>query len=135
MCVGSSCVWLNTVHVDATRATAIAINNAIANPLRFIDRTSIMCKIRLALVLCLVAMSASAEVKTGGAKLIPLDDGKYNVWTKRIGTGSAKLLTLHGGPGFPHDYLEVFEDFVPQKGIELYFYDQLGVGNSDQPDD
>lgn len=86
-------------------------------------------------MLCLVALSASAEVKTGGAKLIPIDGGKYNVWTKRIGTGSAKLLTLHGGPGFPHDYLEVFEDFVPQKGIELYFYDQLGVGNSDQPDD
>ncbi|HVR40089.1 MAG TPA: proline iminopeptidase-family hydrolase [Thermoanaerobaculia bacterium] len=86
--------------------------------------------------LCLfVAMLASAEVKTGGSRMIPVEGGKYSVWTKRVGSGSAKLLTLHGGPGFPHDYLECFEDFVPQKGIELYYYDQLGVGNSDVPDD
>ena len=45
------------------------------------------------------------------------------------------MLTLHGGPGFPHDYLECFEDFLPQHGITFYYYDQLGVGNSDHPDD
>ena len=77
----------------------------------------------------------AAEVKTGGAKMIPLDDGKYNVWTRRVGHGPVKLLTLHGGPGFPHDYLEVMDDFLPQKGISVYYYDQLGVGNSDVPDD
>src|ERR1043166_2094621 len=135
MCVGSSCVWLKTVHVDPTRATAITISSAMANPLHFADRTSVMCNLRIALVLCLGAMSASAEVKVGGAKMIPLDGGKYNVWTKRVGHGTPKLLTLHGGPGFPHDYLEVFEDFLPKKGIEFYYYDQLGAGNSDQPDD
>lgn len=87
------------------------------------------------LLLCMVLTSgAAAEVKTGGSKLIPVD-GKYNVWTKRVGTGPVKMLTLHGGPGFPHDYLECMEDFLPQKGVELYYYDQLGVGNSDHPDD
>src|SRR5436190_9419033 len=45
------------------------------------------------------------------------------------------MLTLHGGPGFPHDYLESMEDYLPQNGIEFYYYDQLGVGNSDVPDD
>jgi proline iminopeptidase len=85
-------------------------------------------------VCLLVATSLVAEVKTGGAKVIQVD-GKHNVWTKRVGSGSIRLLTLHGGPGFPHDYLECFEDFLPQKGIELYYYDQLGVGNSDHPDD
>lgn len=62
-------------------------------------------------------------------------DGKYHVWTDRVGNGPVKMLTLHGGPGFPHDYLECFEDFLPQHGIQFYYYDQLGVGNSDTPDD
>ncbi|MEJ7674966.1 MAG: alpha/beta fold hydrolase [Chitinophagaceae bacterium] len=35
----------------------------------------------------------------------------------------------------PHDYFECFEDFLPKEGIEFYYYDQLGVGNSDIPTD
>lgn len=73
-------------------------------------------------------------VKTGGAKMI-LVDGKYNVWTKKIGEGKIKILLLHGGPGFSHDYFECFEDFLPKEGIEIYYYDQLGCGNSDAPAD
>lgn len=92
---------------------------------------------KLMLVLCLFAAVSllAAEVKTGGAKLVPVVGGKYNVWTKRVGHGPAKMLTLHGGPGFPHDYLEPMDDFLPQAGVEVYYYDQLGVGNSDNPDD
>jgi proline-specific peptidase len=45
------------------------------------------------------------------------------------------VLLLHGGPGFSHEYLEAFESFLPQAGIEMYYYDQLGCNNSDQPDD
>jgi proline iminopeptidase len=86
-----------------------------------------------ALVLFAVASNA-ADVKTGGAKMVEVD-GKYHVWTDRVGHGPVKMLTLHGGPGFPHDYLECFEDFLPQHGIQFYYYDQLGVGNSDVPDD
>ncbi len=74
------------------------------------------------------------EVKTGGSKMIQVD-GKYNVWTKKIGDGRIKLLLLHGGPGFTHDYFECFEDFLPKEGIEFYYYDQLGSGNSDIPTD
>src|SRR5712671_2516124 len=85
-----------------------------------------------ALVLFAVFASA-AEVKTGGSKVIEVD-GKYHVWTDRVGYGPVKLLTLHGGPGFPHDYFECFEDFLPQHGVQFFYYDQLGVGNSDQPD-
>lgn len=73
-------------------------------------------------------------VKTGGSKMIKVD-GKYNVWTKKIGDGNIKVLLLHGGPGFTHDYLECFEDFLPKEGIEIYYYDQLGCGNSDIPND
>src|SRR5262249_46900126 len=42
------------------------------------------------------------EVKTGGVRLIPIDGGKYKVWTKKLGAGKIKVLTLHGGPGFTH---------------------------------
>jgi proline iminopeptidase len=73
-------------------------------------------------------------VKTGGCKMIKVD-GKYNVWTKKMGSGKIKVLLLHGGPGFSHDYFECFEDFLPQEGIEFYYYDQLGSGNSDIPTD
>jgi proline iminopeptidase len=31
--------------------------------------------------------------------------------------------------------LEAMESFLPQAGIEMYYYDQLGCNNSDQPDD
>jgi proline iminopeptidase len=74
-------------------------------------------------------------VKTGGVRLIPIDGGKYKVWTKKVGSGRIKVLTLHGGPGATHEYFECFEDFLPQQGIEFYYYDQLGSAYSDQPDD
>ncbi len=74
-------------------------------------------------------------VKTAGIRLIPIDGGKYKVWTKKVGAGKIKVLTLHGGPGVTHEYFECFEDFLPQHGIEFYYYDQLGSAYSDQPDD
>lgn len=73
-------------------------------------------------------------VKTGGVQMVPID-GKFHVWTKRVGTGPIKLLTLHGGPGCTHEYFECFEDFLPQQGIQIIYYDQLGSAYSDQPDD
>jgi proline iminopeptidase len=74
-------------------------------------------------------------IRTAGVKMIPVVGGKYKVWTKRIGSGPIKVLLLHGGPGFSHDYLEAMESFLPQAGIEMIYYDQLGCGNSDHPDD
>jgi proline iminopeptidase len=84
--------------------------------------------------ICGVAMKQRAEIKTGGVKMV-LIDGKYKVWTKKIGNSSVKMLTLHGGPGLTHGYFECFEDFLPQQGIEFYYYDQLGSAYSDQPKD
>ena len=60
----------------------------------------------------------AAKVKTGGVRMIPIDGGKYRVWTKKIGSGRIKVLTLHGGPGATHEYFECFEDFLPQNGIQ-----------------
>jgi proline iminopeptidase len=75
-----------------------------------------------------------SEVKMGGVQMVPVD-GKYQVWTKRVGSGPITLLTLHGGPGCTHEYFECFEDFLPQAGIQFIYYDQLGSAYSDQPDD
>lgn len=82
-----------------------------------------------------MAAPPTPEVKTAGIRLIPIAGGKYKVWTKKVGAGKIKVLTLHGGPGFTHEYFECFEDFLPQAGIEFYYYDQLGSFYSDQPDD
>lgn len=67
-------------------------------------------------------------------KIVPIGDGLH-VWTRRVGKSPIKMLLLHGGPGSTHEYLESFQDYLPQEGIEIYFYDQLGSYHSDQPDD
>jgi proline iminopeptidase len=77
-------------------------------------------------------------VKDGGVKMIPVKTpvGEFKVWTKRFGNNpKIKVLLLHGGPAFTHEYLEVFESFFPKEGIEFYEYDQLGSYYSDQPKD
>jgi proline-specific peptidase len=55
------------------------------------------------------------------------------IWFSRVGSGGVPLLTLHGGPGFPHDYLEALEDLADRRTV--IFFDQLGCGRSDHPDD
>jgi len=70
--------------------------------------------------------------------MIPIETprGMFRVWTKRVGNNPRiKVLLLHGGPGFTHEYLEAFDSFFPAAGIEYYYYDQLGSAYSDQPDE
>ncbi|MFD1256309.1 proline iminopeptidase-family hydrolase [Mucilaginibacter terrae] len=77
-------------------------------------------------------------VKTGGVQVVSINTpkGKFNVWTKKIGNNpKMKLLLLNGGPGATHEYFECMESFLPAEGIELIYYDQLGCGNSDNPND
>jgi proline iminopeptidase len=74
------------------------------------------------------------EFQAGGVQMIDLAEG-YKVWTKRFGNGPIKVLLLHGGPAATHEYMECFESFFPQAGIEFYEYDQLGSSYSDQPED
>ena len=78
------------------------------------------------------------SIQNGGVKVIPIttSKGTFNVWTKRIGNNpKIKLLLLNGGPGATHEYFECFENFLPAEGIEFIYYDQLGCGNSDNPND
>ena len=82
--------------------------------------------------------SGRSDKLTGGVKIIPINTplGKFNVWTKRIGNNpSKKVLLLHGGPGFNHQYFQAFESFFPKESIEFYYYDQLGSEFSDKPKD
>lgn len=70
---------------------------------------------------------------------VPTHEGRVlvpggEVWFKIIGSGDAiPLLTLHGGPGAGHDYLEPLEALASDRPV--VFFDQLGCGKSDKPDD
>jgi proline iminopeptidase len=80
----------------------------------------------------------ASKVREGGVKLIPIrtPKGEFKVWTKRFGHNPRiKLLLLHGGPGFTHEYFESLEGYLPAEGIEFIYYDQLGSAFSDQPKD
>ena len=57
------------------------------------------------------------------------------VWYRIAGADAdgIPLLLLHGGPGAGHDYLESLEKLTDQRPV--VFYDQLGCGRSDIPDD
>jgi proline iminopeptidase len=55
------------------------------------------------------------------------------VWYREVGEGDgAPLLCLHGGPGASHHVLESLEALASDRRV--IFYDQLGCGQSDRPD-
>ena len=72
-------------------------------------------------------------VRQDGSGWIPVTGG--NVWYKMIGPQQPRipLVILHGGPGAPHDYLEPLSVLADERPV--VFYDQLGCGHSDKPDD
>ncbi len=57
------------------------------------------------------------------------------VWYRIVGTDrpGIPILCLHGGPGMAHDYLENLTDLARNRPV--IFYDQLGSGRSERPDD
>jgi len=57
------------------------------------------------------------------------------IWYKIVGkkSNNPPLVVLHGGPGYPHNYLEPIAALSNQR--QVIFYDQLGCGNSDRPND
>ena len=82
--------------------------------------------------------SGRDDVLGGGSRRIPISTpaGEQHVWVKRVGNNpDLRVLLLHGGPGSTHEYLEACDSFLPGAGVEYYYYDQLGSGFSDQPED
>jgi proline-specific peptidase len=73
-----------------------------------------------------------------GAREGMIDFRGHRVWYAIVGAsgapGKLPLLCLHGGPGAGHDYLEPLARMA-DTGRQVIFHDQLGCGNSDQPDD
>jgi L-proline amide hydrolase len=62
----------------------------------------------------------------------------FRTWHRVVGDpglpGRLPVLVLHGGPGSAHDALEGLGALSAQ-GRRVVFYDQLGSGESDRPDD
>ena len=70
--------------------------------------------------------------RRGTIGLVPVTGGR--VWYRIAGSGDATpLLLLHGGPGFPSHYLDRLAALADERPV--VFYDQLGCGRSDRPED
>ena len=64
------------------------------------------------------------QIDTVQEGYIPVTGGL--IWYKVVNPGnSIPLLTLHGGPGSSHNYLEPLEQLASERPI--IFYDQLAV--------
>ena len=103
-------------------------------------------KLRFLLVACIsialaLPLSAICQQKDSiyykkesarGVKKI-LIDGRFWVWTQKIGDGKINVLLLHGGPAQSHEYFETFSKYLPPQGITIYYYDQFGSYFSQTP--
>jgi proline iminopeptidase len=75
------------------------------------------------------AAAAGQPVSEGRAK-VPGGE----VWWMKVGSGpKTPLLTLHGGPGAGHNYLLPLKALADERPV--VFYDQLGCGKADSPQD
>jgi proline-specific peptidase len=63
----------------------------------------------------------------------------YRTWYRVVGDDGSEekfpVVLLHGGPGGTHDYLEPLERLAEAGGRRVVFYDQIGCGKSDLPED
>ena len=69
-----------------------------------------------------------------GPLFIDFHDHRTAVWVHGDVAAGTPLVCLHGGPGLPHQYLAPLEGLV-RADRAVIFYDQLGCGESDRPDD
>lgn len=64
---------------------------------------------------------------------VPTAGKPCKTWYKVSGdlkSGIPPLVVLHGGPGCPHQYVEIIAQLTPLFGIPVVLYDQLGNGRS-----
>ena len=88
----------------------------------------------LAFFLATAQRDDSLRINQPGVKMIPVRQGKYKVFTQKIGSGKNKLLLVPGGPGASFEYFEIFPAML-KEDYEIYFYSPLGSYLSDQPQD
>jgi proline iminopeptidase len=65
---------------------------------------------------------------------VPLLDGAVWYQANGIDLPAVPLLVVHGGPGYPR-YLDNLDAVTATYSRPTIFYDQLGSGNSDRPND
>ncbi|KAK0237045.1 Alpha/Beta hydrolase protein [Armillaria nabsnona] len=73
------------------------------------------------------------SLETTGTVDFKVGSKVYKTWYKVLGDlkyGKVPLVTLHGGPGFTHEYMLVHKEITQTSGIPVVFYDQLGNGQS-----
>ncbi|KAK0447861.1 Alpha/Beta hydrolase protein [Desarmillaria tabescens] len=71
--------------------------------------------------------------ETTGTVDFTVGPNSYKTWYKVLGDlncGKVPLVTLHGGPGFTHEYMLVHKEITETTGIPVVLYDQLGNGQS-----
>jgi len=76
------------------------------------------------------AAAFAATLQTEGYAAVP---GGRIFWRKFGSGGKTPLLTLHGGPGSSHNYLLPLQALADERPV--IFYDQLGCGRADAPED
>ena len=76
--------------------------------------------------------SARAALDRPATGFVTVEGGRVAYEVHGTGTRTP-LLVLHGGPGIPHDYLANLALLGDERPV--VFYDQLGCGLSDRPDD
>ncbi|TAJ45705.1 proline iminopeptidase-family hydrolase [Methanofollis fontis] len=64
---------------------------------------------------------------------VPVPGGRVRYTVFGSGAKATPLLVIHGGPGGSWDYLEPLAALADERPV--IFYDQLGCGGSDRPDD
>jgi proline iminopeptidase len=89
--------------------------------------------------LAATTLAACSQVESGSLPAIAEQTGYVEVpggrvWWMRAGSGpKTPLLLLHGGPGAGHNYLLPLRALADERPV--IFYDQLGGGRSDAPED
>lgn len=73
-------------------------------------------------------------IKQPGVQMVSVRNGKYKVFTQKIGRGENKLLLIPGGPGSSFEYFEIFPQWL-KDDYEIIYYSPLGSFLSDQPQD
>ena len=76
------------------------------------------------------AAAFAAAPQTEGYAAVP---GGRIFWRKFGSGAKTPLLTLHGGPGSSHNYLLPLQALADERPV--IFYDQLGCGRADAPED
>ena len=84
------------------------------------------------------SVAAFGNLNARAASVVPEATGYADVpggkvWWMRVGLGpKTPLLLLHGGPGAGHNYLLSMKALADERPV--IFYDQLGCGRSDAPE-